>query len=152
MLDLALYQLAWSSLSLGLAIRWTCSISFNVIYGFMRSFVTPRCIIYCILFSIYLFQIWKYREGLKHSFNSSPICRDSNQCSCEWLVLALWVLVSCSPSSESSCVSSHHTSTDAGKAEVGMLEILQQTRILLKQARAEKETKRIDCQRQAGLV
>ena len=39
----------------------------------MRLFVKPRCIIYCILFSIYLFQIWKYHEGLKHSFNSSPI-------------------------------------------------------------------------------
>ena len=39
----------------------------------MRLFVKPRCIIYCIFFSIYLFQIWKYHKGLEHSFNSSYI-------------------------------------------------------------------------------
>ena len=74
MLGLASYQLAWSSLSLALAIRWTNM--FNIFQCNLRLHeVVRKTKMYHILyfFSIYLFQIWKYHEGLEHSFNSSPI-------------------------------------------------------------------------------
>ena len=74
MLDLASFQLAWSSLSLGLGIRWTNM--FNIFQCNLRLHeVVRKTKMYHILyfFSIYLFQIWKYHEGLEHSFNSSYI-------------------------------------------------------------------------------
>ena len=75
MSGLASYQLAWSSLSLALAIRWTNM--FNIFQCNLRLHeVACKTKMYHILdffVSIYLFKIWKYHEGLKHSFNSSYI-------------------------------------------------------------------------------